>query len=409
MIDPGGPHLSPGPTVRLHPSLVFVLCALALLGCERRRAPAATSEGRSPAVAAEPGTGPLLIGAVGALTGPEAHFGLETQNGVQLAVEEVNAAGGVQGRLLALRSYDSQSRPEEAANAMTRLVSQDRVLFVVGENASSNTLAMAPAAARGEVPLISPSSTNPRVTTEGGPYVFRVCFTDTFQGQLLARYARETMRAQRVAMLVDQKSDYAVGLARVFAARFGALGGTIVSEEAYAKGDTDFRGQLTRAKSARPEVLFIPGYYSDVGPLARQARELGMRATLLGGDGWDSGERLGELGGGAVEGALYSTHFAADNPGSRVQDFLARYRTRFGHVPDALGALGYDAARVGIDALRRSGGTGGPMLREQIARTRDFDGVTGRITLGPGRDAVKPAVIVRLVKGEPTFAAEVAP
>lgn len=392
----------------LRRSLFSLVSALVLLGCERKEAPAPAPEPRATAPT-PPGAGPLLIGSVGALTGPEAHFGLESQNGVQLAVEEANAAGGVQGRPLALRSYDSQSRPEEAANAVTRLVTQDRVLFVVGENASSNTLAMAPAAARAEVPLISPSSTNPRVTSEGGPYVFRVCFTDTFQGQLLARYARDTLKAERVAMLVDQKSDYAVGLARVFAARFGALGGRVVAEEAYGKGDTDFRGQLTRAKSARPEVLFIPGYYSDVGPLARQARELGMRATLLGGDGWDSGERLGQLGGAAVEGALYSTHFAADNPGSRVKDFLARYQTRFGHPPDALGALGYDAARVGIDALRRSGGVGGPMLREQIARTRDFDGITGRITLGPDRDALKPAVIVKLSKGRPTFAAEVSP
>ena len=395
--------------MRLRPGLVAVVCVLALLGCERKRAVPAPAPATSAAVPAQPATGPLLVGAVGALTGPEAHFGLETQAGVQLAIEEANAAGGVQGRPLALRSYDSQSRPEEAANAMTRLVTQDHVLFVIGENASSNTLAMAPAASSAETPLISPSSTNPRVTSEGGPYVFRVCFTDTFQGQLLARYARETLKAERVAMLVDQKSDYAVGLAKVFAGRFAALGGKVVAEEAYAKGDTDFRGQLTRAKSARPEVLFIPGYYSDVGPLARQARELGLRATLLGGDGWDSGERLGELGGSAVEGALYSTHFVADNPGGRVQGFLARFKARFGHVPDALGALGYDAARVGIDALRRSSGVGGPALREQIARTRDFDGVTGRITLGPDRDAVKPAVIVKLQKGEPRFAAEVSP
>ncbi len=393
----------------LRSRLVPLVCVLALPGCERKHPVPPPAPATSTPAPAQPATGPLLIGAVGALTGPEAHFGLESQAGVQLAIEEANAAGGIQGRPLALRSYDSQSRPEEAANAMTRLVTQDRVLFVVGENASSNTLAMAPAAASSETPLISPSSTNPRVTTEGGPYVFRVCFTDTFQGQLLARYARETLKAGRVAMLVDQKSDYAVGLARVFGARFGALGGHIVAEEAYAKGDTDFRGQLTRAKSAGPEVLFVPGYYSDVGPLARQARELGMRATLLGGDGWDSGGRLGQLGGSAVEGALYSTHFAPDNPGGRVQEFLRRYRARFGHTPDALGALGYDATRVGLDALRRSGGAGGPMLREQIARTRDFDGVTGRITLGPGRDAVKPAVIVKLVKGEPVFAAEVSP
>ena len=387
--------------------VLLVLGPLAWLGCERKQAPAPVSEARPTATAST--GGPLLIGFVGALTGAEAHYGAESRNGALLAVEEANAAGGVQGRLLALRAYDSQSRPEEAASAMTRLATQDGVLFVVGENQSTNSLAMAPAATQAQVPMISPSSTNPRVTSEGGPWVFRVCFTDTFQGQLLARYARETLKAERVAILVDQKSDYSVGLAKVFAGKFGALGGKVVAEEAYAKGDTDFRSQLTRVKAARPEVLFIPGYYSDVGPMARQARELGIQATLLGGDGLDSGGRLGELGGSAVEGTLYSTHFAADNPGARVQDFIARYKARFGHIPDALGALGYDAARVGIDALRRSSGVGGPALREQIARTRDFDGVTGRITLGPDRDAVKPAIIVKLVKGEPVFAAEVSP
>ena len=396
--------------MRLRLALLPALATLALAGCERKQAPAAPAASGNPAPSsARPATGPLIVGTVGALTGPEAHFGSESQNGAQLAVEEANGAGGVQGRQLVIRSYDSQSRPEEAANAMTRLVTQDGAVFVVGENQSSLSLAMAPAAAAGEVPMISPSSTNPRVTSEGGPYVFRVCFTDTFQGQLLARYARETLKAERVAILVDQKSDYSVGLAKVFAGKFGALGGKVVAEEAYAKGDTDFRSQLTRVKAARPEVLFIPGYYSDVGPMARQARELGIQATLLGGDGLDSGGRLGELGGSAVEGTLYSTHFAADNPGARVQDFIARYKARFGHIPDALGALGYDAARVGIDALRRSSGVGGPALREQIARTRDFDGVTGRITLGPDRDAVKPAIIVKLVKGEPVFAAEVSP
>ena len=396
--------------MRLRLALLPAFATLALAGCERKQAPAAQAASGNPAPSsARPATGPLIVGTVGALTGPEAHFGSESQNGAQLAVEEANAAGGVQGRQLVIRSYDSQSRPEEAANAMTRLVTQDGAVFVVGENQSSLSLAMAPAAAAGEVPMISPSSTNPRVTSEGGPYVFRVCFTDTFQGQLLARYARETLKAERVAILVDQKSDYSVGLAKVFAGKFGALGGKVVAEEAYAKGDTDFRSQLTRVKAARPEVLFIPGYYSDVGPMARQARELGIQATLLGGDGLDSGGRLGELGGSAVEGTLYSTHFAADNPGARVQDFIARYKARFGHIPDALGALGYDAARVGIDALRRSSGVGGPALREQIARTRDFDGVTGRITLGPDRDAVKPAIIVKLVKGEPVFAAEVSP
>jgi len=272
--------------VHLRSTLVLlVLGPLAWLGCERKQAPAPVSEARPTATAST--GGPLLIGFVGALTGAEAHYGAESRNGALLAVEEANAAGGVQGRLLALRAYDSQSRPEEAASAMTRLATQDGVLFVVGENQSTNSLAMAPAATQAQVPMISPSSTNPRVTSEGGPWVFRVCFTDTFQGRLLARFARETLKADRVATMIDQKSDYSIGLAKVFATKFTALGGTIVAEEYYTRGDTDFRGPLTRVKAVRPQVLFIPGYYSDAGPLARQARELGIQATLLGGDGWD--------------------------------------------------------------------------------------------------------------------------
>lgn len=376
------------------------------LACQR--APAPVPVGTSAPVAAAAGS-PLLIGMVGSLTGPEAHFGLGTRDGVLLAVEEANAAGGVAGRPLALRAYDAQSKPEEAASAAMRLVLQDRVAFVIGENASSNTLAMAPAVAAAQVPLISPSATNPRVTAAGGPYVFRVCFIDSFQGEAMAAFARQTLKLSRLAILTDVKSDYSVGLADVFRRRFVALGGTVVLDESYAKGDSDFRAVLTRMKGKAPEAIFIPGYYSDIGPIARQAREVGLTSVLLGGDGWDSGGKLAELGGTAIDGAYYSTHFSPDNPAATVQRFLQSFRARFGRLPDDLGALGYDAARVGIAALRATAGAGGAALREAIAGTRDFDGVTGRITLGPDRNAVKSAVVVRLVRGEPAFVSEVLP
>jgi branched-chain amino acid transport system substrate-binding protein len=386
----------------------LVLAACTLLACERKAAPPA-----SPPPSGGPGAASssdaILVGMVGSLTGPEAHFGLDTRDGVALAIEEANADGGVGGRKLLLRAYDAQSKPEEAANAAMRLVMQDRVILVIGENASSNTLAMAPAVARAEVPLISPSATNPRVTSEGGPYVFRVCFVDTFQGEAMASFARKNLKLSRVALLTDLKSDYSIGLAEVFRRRFRELGGTLVAEESYAKGDTDFRAPLTRLKASRPDALFIPGYYSDAGPIARQARELGIEAVLLGGDGWDSGGKLAELGGAAVEGAYYSTHFSLDNPSPAVKRFLHAYQQRYGKLPDSLGALGYDAARVGIAALRRVSGAGGPVLRDAIAATRDFEGVTGRITFGADRNVVKSAVVVRMARGEPVFAAEVSP
>ena len=375
----------------------LLLGACALLACERK----------TPSDA--PSRDAIRVGTVGSLTGPEAHFGLDTRDGVALALEEANADGGVDGRPLVLRAYDAQSKPEEAASATMRLVMQDRVALVIGENTSSNTLAMVPAAARAQVPLISPSSTNPRVTSEGGPYVFRVCFVDTFQGEAMAAFARRTLKLSRVALLIDLKSDYSIGLADVFRRRFRELGGEVLSEQRYAKGDSDFRAALTRIKSSHPDAIFVPGYYSDAGPIARQARQLGIDAVLLGGDGWDSGGKLVELGGRAVEGAYYSTHFSPDNPSPAVQQFLRTYRARYGKLPDSLGALGYDAARVGIEGLRRTSGQGGPALRDAIAGIRDFQGVTGRITIGPDRNAVKSAVVVRITGGEPVFVAEVSP
>jgi len=388
-------------------SRTWLAVACMAMACQRAPAPASATAPVPPATGA-PGA-VLLLGMVGSLTGPEAHFGLGTRDGVTLALEEANDAGGVAGRPLALRAYDAQSKPEEAASAALRLVLQDRVLLVIGENASSNTLAMAPAVSAAEVPLISPSATNPRVTAAGGPYVFRVCFLDSFQGEAMAAFARRTLKLSRLAVLTDVKSDYSLGLADVFRRRFVALGGTVVSEESYAKGDSDFRAVLTRMKSHQPEAIFIPGYYSDAGPIARQARELGVASVLLGGDGWESGGKLAELGGAAVEGAYYSTHFSPDNPSPQVKRFLQAYQARFGHLPSANAALGYDAARVGIAALRATAGVGGAALRDAIAATRDFEGVTGRITLGADRNAVKPAVVVRLVRGEPTFVTEVLP
>jgi branched-chain amino acid transport system substrate-binding protein len=379
-----------------------VLCAGALLACGKASAPASAGT-------ASAGGPAILIGMVGSLSGPEAHFGLGTRDGVALAIEEANREGGVAGRPLQLRAYDAQSKPEEAANAAIRLVLEDKVSLVIGENASSNTLAMAPAVAAAQVPLISPSATNPRVTSEGGPFVFRVCFVDSFQGQAMASFAHQTLKLQRLAILTDVKSDYSLGLAEVFRRRFAELGGVLVGEGSYSKGDTDFRAVLTKLKSQQPEAIFIPGYYSDAGPIARQARELGLQAVLLGGDGWDSGGRLAELGGPAVEGAYYSTHFSPQNPTQAVRRFLQSYQAHFGRLPDALGALGYDAARVGIAGLRATGGKGGEALRAAIADTRGFDGVTGKITLGKDRNAVKSAVVVRLVKGEPVFVAEVLP
>jgi branched-chain amino acid transport system substrate-binding protein len=341
------------------------------------------------------GQAPLRVGLVGALTGGEAALGRVVRDGVA-------------GRRLELVSYDSQGRPEEAASATVRLVNVDWAAFIVGGDTSSSTLAMAPVAARGEVPLVAPAATNPRVTREGGPYVFRVCFVDSFQGGALAAFAKER-GMNRVAMLTDLRSDYSVGLADAFRQRFQSLGGTVVATETYGQGDTDFRAQLTRIKGLRPDALFVPGYYGDAAAVARQARQLGLTVPLLGGDGWDSVAELLSLGGESLEGSEFTTHFSADNPSGSVQGFLKDFQARYGRPPESGAALAYDAARVGIAALRRTGGKGGPALRDALAATAGFPGVTGRITLGPGRDAVKPAVVLRIQGGRAVFVAEVPP
>ena len=342
----------------------------------------------------------VLFGEVGSLTGPEASFGISTRNGIELAINQANAAGGIKGKKIAVRVYDDQSKPEEAANAATRLVNQDHVKVILGEVASTNSLAMAPKAQEAHVPMISPSSTNPKVTQVGN-YIFRVCFIDPFQGFVMAKFAHDNLKITRAAVLKDQKSDYSLGLTEFFTRKFTEMGGKIATTEAYAKGDSDFRAQLTAIKAQKPEAIYVPGYYTDVGIIARQARELGIskKIPLLGGDGWQS-YKLFELGGSAIEGSYFSDHYSPDNPSPVVQKFLTEYKAAYGSVPDSLAGLGYDAARVAIAAMQRAPDLSGPAVRDAIAQTKDFPGVTGAITLDESRNAVKPAVVLEVGDGK---------
>jgi branched-chain amino acid transport system substrate-binding protein len=386
-----------------------ILCsALAVAACEKKVA--GPDHDQSGGVQGDPAPGndpppppantddTILIGEVGSLTGSEASFGISTRNGIELAVNEANLAGGVKGKKLAVRVYDDQGKPEEAANAVTRLISQDKVKVILGEVASSNSLAMAPKAQAAQVPMITPSSTNPKVT-EVGDYIFRVCFIDPFQGFVMAKFARENLKLNNVAILKDNKSDYSLGLSEVFNAKFAEMGGKIVSTEAYSKGDTDFRAQLTTIKGSKPEAIYVPGYYTDVGLIARQARELGIKAPLLGGDGWES-EKLFELGGSALDGSYFSNHYSADDPNPKVQKFIADYEKAYGTRPDSLAALGYDAAKVAIDAMQKATDLSGPAIKEVLAKTTGFEGVAGKITLDAQRNPVKPAIVLQIADGK---------
>jgi branched-chain amino acid transport system substrate-binding protein len=336
----------------------------------------------------------IRVGVYGDTTGATSSFGQSTKNGIQLAFEEINAAGGVNGKKLEMVFEDDQGTPEKAKTVISKLINQDKVVAVLGEVASSNSLAAAPVAQEAKIPMITPSSTNPKVT-EIGDYISRVCFIDPFQGSVMAKFAANTLKAKTAAIFGDNSSDYSKGLTQFFEQEFTKLGGTVITKQTYAQKDQDFKAQLTQMRDQKPDVIYIPGYYSEVGIIAKQARELGMDQPLLGGDGWDSPE-LWKLGGAALKNAFISNHYSADNPAPEIQNFVKAYQAKFNVAPDSLAALAYDSAKVLADAIKRAGGTDSAKLKEAINSTKNFAGVTGTITLDGSRNAVKSAVVLGL-------------
>ncbi len=373
------------PRFKLHFSVaatIIGLCAgvLSAVGCTKKSAETGDE---------------ILVGEYGSLSGSEATFGISTSEGVNLAFAEKNKAGGIKGKKIKLITLDNQGKPEEARAAVQRLVTQDRVVAVIGEVASSRTLAAAPVAQQYKVPMITPSSTNPKVT-EVGDYIFRVCFIDPFQGLVMAKFAHQEIKKHRVAILRDVKSDYSTGLADVFSTEFKKMGGEVVADESYQAGETDFKAQLTQIKGTKPEAIFVPGYYTEVGLIARQARQLGLTVPLLGGDGWDS-EKLSELGQDAIKGSYFSNHYTTESTDPVVVDFIKKYREAYkGKTPDGLAALGYDAAKILIEAMERAPEMTPLAIRNEIAKTKDFVGVTGVISIDDKRNATKSAVVVQV-------------
>ncbi|HEX8705286.1 MAG TPA: ABC transporter substrate-binding protein [Myxococcaceae bacterium] len=396
-------------------ALVLATFALAMVACEKKpQPPPAPTTGTAPAEVKAPAPTPtpteantILLGEVGSLTGSEATFGISARNGIELALDEANEAGGVKGKKLAVRVYDSQGKPEEAAQAVTRLIAQDKVAVILGEAASSVSMAMAEKAQAAGVPMITPTSTAPEVTQKGD-YIFRVCFIDPFQGKVMAKFAREHLKLDQVAILTDNKSAYSIGLAKVFTEEFEKMGGKIVANESYSKGDTDFRAQLTALKQKKPQAVWVPGYYTDVGIIARQKKEMGLAVPLLGGDGWES-DKLFELGGSALDGSYFSNHYSLDNPDPLLKAFVEKYQKRYGNPPDSVAALAYDAARLAVNAMKRAPDVSGKALRDAIAETKDFPGVAGKITINANRDAEKQAVVLKIADGKTEFVTTVAP
>lgn len=352
----------------------------------------------------------IVLGHYASMNGSQATFGQSTDKGIQLALEELNAAGGLKGKKIRLLTYDDKGAAIEAGNAVTRFVSQDQVTAVIGEVASGLSLAGAPICQEAGVPMVSPSSTNPDVT-KVGDMIFRVCFIDPFQGSVCAKFARESekINATKAAILYDQTSPYSVGLWEEFSKAFKAAGGEIVEEQRYQAGDTDFSAQLTAIRGSGAEVVFIPGYYTEAANIAVQARKIGIKIPLLGADGWDS-SKLAEIGGDAMNNTFYSNHYSHEDPSPRVQEFIKKYKAKHGgETPDGLAALGYDAARILYQAMDKAPSLTGKDIAAELAKTADFDGVTGKITIDKERNAVKPAVILEMKDGQPTFVTAVQP
>jgi branched-chain amino acid transport system substrate-binding protein len=348
----------------------------------------------------------IKVGEFASMSGGSASFGQSSHNGTALAFEEVNAAGGVLGKKINLITEDDRSVAGEPATIARKLISEDGVVAVLGEVASSKSLEAAPICQENKIPMISPASTNAKVT-QVGDYIFRVCFIDPFQGKVMAKFAL-SKGWTKVALLTDVKQDYCVGLADAFQKSFTASGGTIVKAQEYSTGDKDFRAQLTSIKASHPEAIFVPGYYGEVALIARQARQFGIKAPLLGGDGW-VGESLLKVAGNALDGSFFSNHYSQDDPSPVIQNFVKTYQAKYGEKPDAMAALGYDSAKILADAITRAGTTDEPKLRDAIATTKDFKGVTGDITLDADRNATKAAVILTIANGGFQFVQRVAP
>ena len=349
----------------------------------------------------------IVIGEYASLTGGSASFGQSSHKGTALAIDEINTAGGVLGKKLKLITEDDQSQAGQPATIARKLISQDKAVAILGEVASSKSLEAAPICQQNKIPMISPASTNPKVT-EVGDYIFRVCFIDPFQGTVMSKFA-QSKGWKNVAVLTDVKQDYSVGLAEFFIKDFKESGGQIVKEQKYSTGDKDFKPQLTSIKAAKPDAIFVPGYYAEVSLIAKQARLLGIKAPLLGGDGW-VGDSLLKVAGNALDGSFFSCHFSSADESPVVQGFVEKFKAKHnGETPDDMAALGYDSAMILADAIKRAGSTEPEKLRDAIAATKEHQGITGKITLDEHRNANKPAVILTIGNGGFDFVETVAP
>lgn len=353
----------------------------------------------------------IKIGANLELSGGTASFGQSAADGLKLAIDEINKEG-IDGKKLEIVKVDNKSDAAEATSGSIKLVSQDKVVAVVGSATSTNTLAQVQVAQDNKVPLLTPTATNPDITNKAGKlndYVFRTCFIDPFQGTVAANFASDEIGAKTAAIYVDSASDYSKGLAAAFKEAFTAKGGKIVAEEAYVTKDTDFRSTLTRIKSAKPEFVFLPGYYEEVGLILKQAREDGIDLPFMGGDGWDSPKVVEIAGAEALKNTYITNHYSPEDEDAKIQDFVAAFKKEYDKTPDAFAALGYDTGYYLADAIKRSGDASPEKIRQALEDVKDLQLVSGTLNLDENHDPIKSATILEYVDGKQTFKTKINP
>ncbi len=382
---------------------LFTACAPSADNTTPTEAVESPAEGSAPTEESAATGEPIKIGINMELSGAVATYGEDTVEGLELAIEQINAAGGVNGSPIQLVKYDNKSDAAEATTLATKLMTEDKVVVVLGPATSGAFKAEIPVAIQNKVPVISGSATAADVTVDASgvkEYAFRICYTDDYQGTAMANFAYSDLSKTKAVIIKDNSNDYSKGLAESFSAAFANVGGTIVTEEAYVEGDTDFNAILTKIKALDYDVIFIAGYYGEAGLIIKQARALGIDVPVLGADGFDS-PKLAELAGtDAANDIYFSNHYSSLDQDPVVQDFIATYKAKYNEEPNAFNALGFDLAKFACDGISRASALTGEAVKEALASTEEFVGVTGSFSVDENHNALKALVIIEMQGGE---------
>lgn len=362
----------------------------------------------------KPASNDIKIGMVYELTGNTASYGTSAANGAKLAFKAINAGGGVLGKPIQLVTADNKGEPSESANAMTKVITQDKVVAITGVTVSSCGIAASAVAEANKIPFVVAAAVNPKVTVDERTkkvkdYTFRACFIDSFQGVVGVNFAVNSLKAKNVAIMTDNASDYSKGLVGIFREEFVKKGGKIVAEEAYLQKDQDYKPILTKIKAQNPDLIYIPGYYEDVGKVIKQARELGLNMPILGGDAWDSPVLVELAGPGPLNNTFFTNFYSVEDKNPTSNKFVEAYKKEYGAIPDSMAAMGYDAANLLVDAIKRAGSVEAVKVRDALAGTKKFNSVSGEMSLNETHDAVRGVVIIEMKNGKQVYRETIRP